>query len=255
MILVIDNYDSFVYNLQRYLVRLGQDVVVVRNDEIRLQQALAFSNAELLAVTELGSPAAIVISPGPKAPRDAGCCIELVKRFSGLIPVLGVCLGHQVIYEAFGGKVVRARSPMHGQSSMVQLGKSRLFAGIGDSVEFARYHSLVCDPQTLPDCLRVSATTDDQQIMAVEHQTHRTFGVQFHPESILSRSGYLVLQNFLRISGLPCADQLPDNDLQCQVSASQLITADQLANGKLDNNELGREAEQHAVVLPNQYRL
>ncbi len=207
MILLIDNYDSFVFNLQRYFVRLGQAVLVIRNDDVRLANAL--TKARQGAIEPFASwgakPAALVLSPGPKRPCEAGYCLEMVQTFSGNLPILGVCLGHQVIYEAFGGLVVRADVPMHGRASPIRLGPSRLFAGLsqGDGeaeVEFARYHSLVAQPASLPQHLLVTARSIDNQIMAVEHRSHATYGVQFHPESILSPRGYRVLANFLHIA-------------------------------------------------------
>ncbi len=219
MILLIDSYDSFVFNLQRYFVRLGQNVCVVRNDDPRLGDALRQARQQTphpfaAWPTE---PTAIVISPGPKRPRDAGYCLEVVRTLSGRLPMLGVCLGHQVIYEAFGGQVVRASVPMHGCASPMRLEASPLFAGLPQGtgaleVEFARYHSLIAEPQSLPPQLRVIARSVDDQIMAVEHRDHATYGVQFHPESILSPGGYRVLHNFLRIAGLAVADSLPPAD-------------------------------------------
>jgi anthranilate synthase/aminodeoxychorismate synthase-like glutamine amidotransferase len=218
VILLIDNYDSFVFNLKRYLVRLGQAVRILRNDDPLLRQ---FLTNDTLDPDVHG----VILSPGPKRPEDAGLCVPLVQKFSGRLPILGVCLGHQVIYHAFGGVVHRAARPMHGRSSLVDLGSSRLFAGLGAQEEFARYHSLVADANSLPACLRIIATCDDPMpiqagepqshrvVMAIEHQIHPTFGVQFHPESVLSTAGYRLLANFLHIAQLPIPDQLPTNDL------------------------------------------
>lgn len=243
MILLIDNYDSFVYNLQRYFVRLGQDVCVVRNDAPSLGEMLrlvrqqvpnpfahwsvadslpahrspAHRSSASSSTHRAPEPTAIVISPGPKRPCDAGYCIEAVRTLSGRLPILGVCLGHQVIYEAFGGLVVRASVPVHGRSSPMRLQTSPLFAGLpqgngATEVDFARYHSLVAQPQSLPAELRIIAHADDGHVMAVQHRHHATYGVQFHPESILSPAGYRVLHNFLRIAGLPVTDELPPAD-------------------------------------------
>ncbi len=210
MILLIDNYDSFVYNLQRYLVRLGQQVAVIRNDDPSLAVALADGR-----LPEHSS--AIVISPGPKRPQQAGHCLKLVERFSGQIPMLGVCLGHQIICEALGGQIVRALQPVHGTSCTMHLSPSRLFSGLGATAQFARYHSLIAEEKSLPTSLRIIARAADQQIMAVEHREHPTFGIQFHPESVLSISGYQLLHNFLHVAGLGPqqvdSDTLPSSDL------------------------------------------
>ena len=187
MILILDNYDSFTYNLRDRLGVLYPDVRVVRSDKITLGQ-----------IAEL-APDAIVISPGPGYPKDAGVSVEAVRRFSGKIPILGVCLGHQAIGEAFGGKTVPAERLMHGRASTVAVDTGcPLFRGLPGEIRAARYHSLILDPQTLPDCLAVSARGPDGQIMAVRHRTDPTFGVQFHPESILTAAGDRILYNFLK---------------------------------------------------------
>ena len=191
MILLIDNYDSFVYNLARYFVRLGQDTRVVRNDAVN---ASAVRRLQLQAV---------VISPGPCTPREAGCSIDVVRQLSGEIPILGVCLGHQAIGAAFGGQVVRAREPMHGRASTVVHSGSGLFEGLPSPLRVARYHSLVVADEGLPPELEVTARTEDGLLMALAHQRHPTFGVQFHPESILTEGGYELLANFLHLAGLP----------------------------------------------------
>lgn len=188
MILVIDNYDSFTYNLVQYLYELGCDVTVKRNDEITVEE------------TKTLSPTHIVISPGPKTPDEAGCSVDLVKRFSGEIPILGVCLGHQSIGVAFGARIVRAKKLMHGKTSRIIHDGSRLFEGIPSPFVCARYHSLVIDTKSVTADLVVCATTDDGTIMAVHHKNHLTFGVQFHPESIISDYGKKLLQNFLNQS-------------------------------------------------------
>ncbi len=185
MILVIDNYDSFTYNLVQYLYELGCDLTVKRNNEITAEEA------------ETLSPTQILISPGPKTPDEAGCSVDLVKKLSGKIPILGVCLGHQSIGVAFGGKIVRAKKLMHGKTSEIVHDGSRLFEGIPSPFTSARYHSLVIDKNSITDDLVVSATTNDGTIMAVHHKSHLTFGVQFHPESIISDYGKRLLQNFL----------------------------------------------------------
>lgn len=201
MILLLDNHDSFVYNLDRYLKRLGQSTLVVRSDAITL---------ESIGRLDLD---AIVISPGPKAPDDAGCSMEVVRRLSHQVPILGVCLGHQAIGQAFGGKIVRANQPMHGKSSIIEHDGSSLFENIPNRFQVGRYHSLVIDPESLPDTLKVTAWTTDQTIMAIQHTSMRVFGVQFHPESILTEDGYQLLTNFLKVAGLH-AKEIPNKDLQ-----------------------------------------
>lgn len=205
MILLIDNYDSFVFNLQRYLARLGQSTMVVRNDQIDFDR-----------MTD-GQFAAVVISPGPKAPKQAGRCIEVVERFADRLPVLGVCLGHQVICQALGARIIRAPRAVHGQASPVEHNHSRLFNGLPSPFLAARYHSLVADPHSMPTELRVTGTTEAGSghppiIMAVEHVRLPIFGVQFHPESILSSVGYRILANFLMLAGLSVEKELPETD-------------------------------------------
>lgn len=190
MILLIDNYDSFVHNLARYFRRLGTETRVVRNDAL-----------DVAVIREL-NPQAIVISPGPCTPAEAGCSLDVVREFGGTTPVLGVCLGHQAIGAALGGKIVRAKQPMHGRSSVIQHHRAGLFENLPSPLTVGRYHSLVIDPDSLPADLQVTATTKDGTIMALAHQTHLTFGVQFHPESILTEGGYQLLANFLRLAGI-----------------------------------------------------
>lgn len=186
MILLIDNYDSFAYNLYQYLGELDPNIRVVRNDEL-----------DAVGVREL-APECIVISPGPGYPADAGNCIQIVRELSGRIPILGVCLGHQAICEAFGGRIVHARTLMHGKQSRVALdGACPLFAGLSADVDVARYHSLAVDEDTLPDSLHAVARASDGEVMAVQHASHPTFGVQFHPESIMTPDGKAMLKNFL----------------------------------------------------------
>ncbi|MEI6525213.1 MAG: aminodeoxychorismate/anthranilate synthase component II [Planctomycetota bacterium] len=200
MILLLDNYDSFVYNLDRYLQRLGQPTLVLRSDSIGCD-----------GVARL-KPSAILISPGPKDPDHAGCSMEVIRRFCGSIPILGVCLGHQAIGQALGGRIVRAKEPMHGKASWIRHTSHRLLAGLPEKFQVGRYHSLVIDSQTLPDCLAPTAWTFDGTIMVVEHREHPVFGVQFHPESILTEHGYAILGNFLTQAGLSSAS-IPASDL------------------------------------------
>lgn len=190
MILLIDNYDSFAHNLARYLVRLDQQVQIVRNDEL-----------SPAGVRDL-NPAAIVISPGPCTPVEAGNSLAIVRELHSQFPMLGVCLGHQVIAAALGGRIVRSPKPFHGQSSELVHEARGLFAGLPVPMHVGRYHSLVADVQTLPTCLQVTARTDDGILMAFEHTHRPVFGVQFHPESILTVGGYLLLNNFLHAAGL-----------------------------------------------------
>ena len=201
MILLVDNYDSFVYNLKRYLVRLGQEVIVVRNDQLDLEDDL---------VTKYQ---ALVISPGPQSPDQAGVCLELIRRFHERVPMLGICLGHQAIWQALGGRIIRAKAPIHGRTSLIHFTPSSMFAGIDNPFIAARYHSLVADPTTQPLGLKVSAWSEDHEIMAIEHERFPLFGLQFHPESILTEAGYQLLRNFLvaakcdpAIGGLPPGD-------------------------------------------------
>jgi len=185
MILLIDNYDSFVYNLARYVRELGETPVVCRND------GLTTSDIERLA------PSHIIISPGPCSPNEAGISIEVVRRFGPAIPTLGVCLGHQAIGAAFGAAIVRARQPMHGKVSRIHHDGSGIFTGLPSPFHATRYHSLAVSPESLPAVLRVTATADDGEIMALEHREHPVVGVQFHPESALSEHGYRLLDRFL----------------------------------------------------------
>jgi len=185
MLLMIDNYDSFTYNLVQYLGELGEEITVVRNDEITLD-----------TVQQL-NPAGIVISPGPCTPSEAGVSLDLINRFSGKIPILGVCLGHQSIGQAFGGKIVRAEKVMHGKTSPVFHDGKGVFQGIANPFMATRYHSLVIERSSLPDCLTVSAWTEEGEIMGVRHRTLPVEGVQFHPESVLSEHGHQLLENFL----------------------------------------------------------
>jgi anthranilate synthase component 2 len=185
MLLMIDNYDSFTYNLVQYLGELGEDVRVYRNDAVTLEEIAALK------------PARIVISPGPCTPNEAGVSVPLIQRFSGEIPILGVCLGHQSIGQAFGGRIVHARTLMHGKTSMIHHAGKGVFNGLPDPFEATRYHSLVIERETIPQCLEITAWTDDGEIMGVRHRTLPVEGVQFHPESILTQHGHELLRNFL----------------------------------------------------------
>ncbi|WP_292981132.1 anthranilate synthase component II [Nitrosomonas sp.] len=186
MLLMIDNYDSFTYNLVQYLGELGEDVMVVRNDEITLD-----------AVQQL-NPAGVVISPGPCTPDEAGISVDLINQFGGKVPILGVCLGHQSIGQAFGGKIVRAGKIMHGKTSPVFHDGKGVFQGMPNPFIATRYHSLVIERSSIPDCLEISAWTEDGEIMGVRHRTLPVEGVQFHPESVLSEHGHQLLGNFLQ---------------------------------------------------------
>ncbi len=187
MFLLIDNYDSFTYNLWHYLGELGAEVVVRRNDALSAEQALAMK------------PQGIVISPGPSDPDHAGICLDLVKR-AGSVPILGVCLGHQAIGQAFGGRVVRAPVPMHGKISSIRHAGSGVFAGLPDPFAATRYHSLIVDRAGLPASLAVTAETADGLVMGLAHRERPVHGVQFHPESIASEGGHDLLRNFLRLA-------------------------------------------------------
>ena len=185
MLLMIDNYDSFTYNLVQYLAEIGQEVEVVRNDKISIE-----------GINKL-NPRYIVISPGPCTPNEAGISLELIEAFKGKIPILGVCLGHQSIGQAFGGKIVHAQTIMHGKTSKISHNNKGVFMGIKDPFIATRYHSLVIDRESLPDCFDITAWTDDNEIMGIKHKELAIEGVQFHPESILSEYGHDLLKNFL----------------------------------------------------------
>ena len=188
MILLIDNYDSFTYNLFHYLGELGAQVKVVRNDEITADQALALK------------PEGIVLSPGPCTPKEAGICMDVIKKADGRMPILGVCLGHQAIGQVYGGKIVRAPEPMHGKLSRVHHTGKSVFRGLNNDFLATRYHSLTIDPPSMPAALEVTATSEDGVIQGVMHKTHPVHGVQFHPESIASENGHALLANFLQIA-------------------------------------------------------
>ncbi len=185
-LLVIDNYDSFTFTLVQYLGELGAESDVVRNDKISVQE-----------VGQRGAEA-IVISPGPCTPNEAGISVETVKRYAGVLPILGVCLGHQSVAQAFGGRIVPAHELMHGKTSQIHHDGGGIFAGVADPFEATRYHSLAVERESLPDCLRITAETEDGEIMGLEHTSQLVTGLQFHPESILTGAGKTLLGNFLK---------------------------------------------------------
>ena len=188
MIVLIDNYDSFSYNVYQLIGSVEPDIKVVRIDEYRVEE-----------IAEM-TPEALILSPGPGKPSDAGICIDAIKYFTGKIPIFGICLGHQAICEAFGGRVSYAKELMHGKKKTIYtVGKSKLFDGLGDSFQAARYHSLAAVREELPDILRITAESDDGEIMAVEHRKYPIFGVQFHPESVMTPDGKVMIQNFINV--------------------------------------------------------
>jgi anthranilate synthase/aminodeoxychorismate synthase-like glutamine amidotransferase len=211
MIVLIDNYDSFTWNLWHFLSDLGADVKTVRNDALGVDDIMAMQ------------PSGIVLSPGPATPDKAGICIDVIRHASGQIPILGVCLGHQAIGAAFGGKITRIDPPVHGKLSFVTHTGQSIFSGCDDRFAVSRYHSLIVDAASLPDCLDVIASTDAGIIMGLQHKTHPTFGVQFHPESIASENGYRILANFLQKTGL---DNPSSND-HIAILESQLLNLSQ----------------------------
>ncbi len=185
MIVLIDNYDSFVYNLARYVGQLGYKCLLYRHDKITLTQLEALQ------------PSHIIISPGPCTPNEAGISLEVIKYFTKKIPILGVCLGHQAIGQVFGGNIVKAHKPMHGMSCKVQHNQQGILKALNDPLEVTRYHSLVVAENTLPDCLSITAYSEENEIMALQHKQYPIYGVQFHPESVLTEQGYDLLENFL----------------------------------------------------------
>lgn len=188
MMTLIDNYDSFTYNLLHYLAEMGGQSQVYRNDQVTVKQVLA------------ENPQAIVLSPGPSTPNEAGLCLDLIRAAGGLVPLLGVCLGHQAIGQAYGGRVVRAPVVMHGKCSRIFHSGQSLFRNIDNGFRATRYHSLSLERETLPDCLDITAETEDGVIMGLSHRDHEIHGVQFHPESIASEQGHRLLKNFLRLA-------------------------------------------------------
>ncbi len=191
MILIIDNYDSFTYNLYQLVGSICPDVKVVRNDEITADQA------------NFMRPQAIIVSPGPGRPEDAGECVKIIRKLGSRCPILGVCLGHQAICQAMGGEVIHARRLMHGKQSRIKIvGEDPMFEGLPEEIDVARYHSLAADPETLPECLKVTAVSDEGEIMAVKHRIYPIHGVQFHPESILTPDGRKMMIGFLKTAGV-----------------------------------------------------
>lgn len=189
MIIIMDNYDSFTYNLYQYVGTLNSDIEVYRNDKITVDE-----------IREK-KPERIILSPGPKYPEDAGICIELVKRLGSEIPILGVCLGHQSIGRAFGGNIVRSKIPMHGKPDEIEIDAgSKLFSGLDKKITVGRYHSLIIEKESLPECLKITGMSKDGSIMAVEHKEYPVYGIQFHPESYLIKDGMKIIENFLKIS-------------------------------------------------------
>jgi len=186
MILMLDNYDSFTYNLVQYFGELGEDIKVFRNDKITINK-----------IKQL-RPKKIVISPGPGRPEDAGISCDCIGEFAGKIPILGVCLGHQAIGFVYGGKIIQAKKLMHGKTSLIYHNKKEIFKGISNPFEATRYHSLVVEKKSLPDCLEITAWTKDSEIMGIKHKQFPLWGVQFHPESVLTKSGKEILANFLK---------------------------------------------------------
>ena len=191
MILVIDNYDSFTYNLVHYLNELGAETLVYRNDALSVEEALGLQ------------PQGVLLSPGPCTPNEAGICLDLLATAPDDLPILGVCLGHQAIGQAYGGQVVRAKAIMHGKTSQIEHTGKGIFAGLPNPVTATRYHSLSVERSTMPDVLEVTAWTDDGEVMGFQHKTKPVHGVQFHPESIATEGGHAMLANFLKLAGVP----------------------------------------------------
>ncbi len=188
-VLMIDNYDSFTYNIVQYLYELGADVIVKRNDEIKVEEIEKIENLE-----------SIVISPGPCTPKEAGISVEVINRYKDKLPILGVCLGHQSIGAAFGAEIVKAKCLMHGKTSEIYHNEKELFEGIPSPFKAVRYHSLVIDEKTLPEDIEITARSDDGEIMAIRHKNYPIWGVQFHPESVLTEYGKKLLENFLKLA-------------------------------------------------------
>lgn len=191
MYLLIDNYDSFVYNLAAYIRELSSGVEVVRNDCVDM--------AELECRIERGEIDGIIISPGPKRPEDSGLSEDIIRRFEGVVPILGVCLGHQTIAYRYGGTVRKGLRPMHGKITEIRHNRSSLFSSIPQCFQVTRYHSLVVSPEDLPDCLEIDACTEDQTIMALHHRDYPVYGIQFHPEAVLTEYGHQIIRNFMSI--------------------------------------------------------
>lgn len=187
MIVLIDNYDSFTYNLYQFMGEFESDIRVIRNDKITAEELLEMK------------PDKLVISPGPKTPNEAGNCLDIIKKVDGQIPTLGVCLGHQSIGQSYGGNVIHAKELYHGKSSTIKLSADPLFEGVAEEIQVARYHSLVVEYTSLPECFEVLALTDDEEIMAMKHKTLPIYGLQFHPESILTEDGKTIIKNFVNL--------------------------------------------------------
>ncbi len=211
MLLVIDNYDSFTYNLVQYFQELGQRVLVRRNDQITLDEVVDLK------------PRAVVISPGPGGPQDAGISMRVITDLGHRVPILGVCLGHQAIGAAFGARVVSADRLMHGKTSRIFSNGSPLFSGMSNPFEACRYHSLIVDKETLPDCLQITAWTDRHEIMGIRHKYHPIEGVQFHPESILTLEGKHILQNFINLTEKFYRSKANRADPTCQNSTKKIL--------------------------------
>ena len=190
MLLVIDNYDSFVYNLSRYFIQLGQQVCVLRNDEVTLNDIKAMR------------PNGLVLSPGPCSPDEAGVCVPAIKEFGHSLPILGICLGHQAIGQAFGGKIEKARYPTHGKARYVTHDQQGIYENIKNPFKVARYHSLIISKETIPDCLKITGVSDEGEIMSVQHNDLPIYGLQYHPESVLTEHGYDLLMNFMNLTKL-----------------------------------------------------
>ena len=211
MILLIDNYDSFVYNLARYLTEMGQETCVLRNDRVSVAEVLAME------------PEAIVLSPGPCTPKEAGISVDLVRSLPAVWPLLGVCLGHQAIASSFGGGIVRAPEPVHGRTSLVYHDQTGLFQNLPSPMIATRYHSLIIEEATLPEELEITARTGDGLPMALAHKKKPIFGVQFHPESVLTQNGRRLLENFLHLAGLEVPQTSPKELIMPSVTKDQLI--------------------------------
>lgn len=225
MILVIDNYDSFVHNLARYFRQLGCETVVLRNDKITVN-----------GIKEL-APKAIIISPGPCSPNEAGCSIEVIQQFGNTIPILGICLGHQAIVQAYGGEIVRGIEPVHGRQSQVKHTSSKMFNKVPSPFAAGRYHSLVAHTTGLPPQLNATAKTEDGTIMAVEHESSPVIGLQFHPESILTQSGHQLLINFLTIADI----EIPNPECQKSEFSGELAGVDWFAPKTISSGRLSRQ--------------